>query len=60
MRAFRRPFVELHETGFYVLAVLIVLHLIGVVTTEIHEGSSIMSAMFTGRKILSRRPPDAP
>ena len=60
MRAFRRPFVEVHETGFYALAVLIVLHLIGVVTTEIHEGGSITSAMFTGRKILSRRPPDAP
>ena len=59
MRAFRRPFVVVHETGFYALVVLIVLHLIGVVTTEIHEGGSITSAMFTGRKILSRRPPDA-
>ena len=38
MRAFRRPFVELHELGFYALPILIVLHLIGVVTTEVHEG----------------------
>lgn len=60
MRAFRSPFVEVHELGFYALAVLIVLHIIAVVTTEIHEGGSITSAMFTGRKILSRRPPDAP
>ena len=59
MRVFRRPFVEVHEFGFYALAVLIVVHLIAVVTTEIHEGGSITSAMFTGRKILSRRPPDA-
>ena len=60
MRAFRRPFVDVHEFGFYALAFVIVLHLIAVVSTELHEGGSITSAMFTGRKILSRRPPDAP
>lgn len=60
MRAFRSPFVEVHELGFYALAVLIVLHVIAVVVTEIHEGGGITSAMFTGRKILSRPPPDAP
>ncbi|AGK56534.1 cytochrome B561 [Hyphomicrobium denitrificans 1NES1] len=59
MRAFRKPFVEVHEIGFYVLVVTIVLHLAAVVMTEIHEGGSITSAMFTGRKLLSRRPPDA-
>ncbi|WP_229309433.1 cytochrome b/b6 domain-containing protein [Hyphomicrobium album] len=60
MRAFRSPFVEVHELGFYALAALIVLHVIAVVATEVHEGGSITSAMFTGRKILSRPPPDAP
>lgn len=60
MRAFRSPFVEVHEFGFYALAVAIVLHLIAVVVTEVHEGGSITSAMFTGRKLLSRPPPDAP
>ena len=60
MRAFRSPFVEVHELAFYALVVLIVLHVIAVVATEVHEGGSITSAMFTGRKILSRRPPDAP
>ena len=60
MRAFRSPFVEVHELSFYALAVLIALHVIAVVATEIHEGGSITSAMFTGRKILSRPPPDAP
>ena len=44
---------------FYALAMLIALHLIAVVLTEIHEGGSITSAMFTGRKILTRKPPDA-
>lgn len=60
MRAFRGPFVEVHEWTFYALAIVIALHLIAVVITELHEGGSITSAMFTGRKILTRRPPDAP
>ena len=60
MRTFRGPFVEVHEVTFYLLAAAVVLHLIAVVVTEVHEGGSITSAMFTGRKILTRKPPDAP
>jgi len=60
MRGFRGPFLEVHETTFYILAAAVVVHLIAVVVTEVHEGGSITSAMFTGRKILTRRPPDAP
>lgn len=60
MREFRAPFVEVHEITFYLLAAAVVLHLIAVVVTEVHEGGSITSAMFTGRKILIRRPPDNP
>ena len=59
MRALRGPIVEVHEITFYALALLIAFHLIAVVLTEIHEGGSITSAMFTGRKILMRKPPDA-
>jgi Ni/Fe-hydrogenase b-type cytochrome subunit len=59
MRAFRAPFVEIHEITFYLIALAVVLHLAAVVVTEIHEGGSITSAMFTGRKILTRKPPDA-
>ena len=60
MRAFCAPFVEIHEVTFYLIAVSVVLHLAAVAVTEIHEGGSITSAMFTGRKILTRKPPDAP
>jgi Ni/Fe-hydrogenase 1 B-type cytochrome subunit len=60
MRALRGPIVEVHEVTFYALVLLIALHLIAVVLTEIHEGGSITSAMITGRKILTRKPPDAP
>ena len=60
MRDFRGSFVEVHEFTFYAIATAVVLHLIAVVVTEIHEGGSITSAMFTGRKILTRKTPDAP
>jgi len=58
MRAFRRPIVTTHLYAFYALAVIIVLHLIAVVLTELHEGGSIISAMFTGTKLLNRPPED--
>ncbi len=58
MRAFRGPFIEVHEIVFYVLAALVVLHLAAVVVTELREGGTIVSAMFTGRKILPGRPED--
>lgn len=60
MRDFRAPFVEIHEITFYVLTAAVVLHLVAVVVTEVHEGGGITSAMFTGRKLLTRKPPDAP
>jgi len=54
MRAFRRPVVMIHLYAFYALAGVILLHLVAVIVTEIHEGGSITSAMFTGRKIFNR------
>jgi cytochrome b len=58
MRAFRSPVVTIHLYAFYLLAAVILLHLIAVIVTEIHEGGNITSAMFTGRKILNRPPQD--
>jgi Ni/Fe-hydrogenase b-type cytochrome subunit len=60
MRSLRGPFKQAHEIAFYALAAVIVLHIVAVVITELREGGSITSAMFTGRKILTRKPPDAP
>jgi cytochrome b len=59
MRALRKPFALVHVYSFYLLAVLVVLHVVAVVVTEIREGGSLVSAMFTGRKILAGRPADA-
>lgn len=58
MRAFRKPFASVHLYTFYVLGVVVVVHVVAVVVTEVKEGGSIISAMFTGRKIIRGRPVD--
>lgn len=58
MRAFRKPFITLHYYSFYALLGLIVLHIAAVVITEIREGGNLISAMFTGKKVLSKIPAD--
>ena len=60
MRAFRSPIVTIHLWNFYVLMVAIVIHIVGVVVTELREGGAIVSAMFTGRKMIDREPADSP
>jgi len=58
MRAFRKPFITIHYYGFYALLVVSVLHILAVVVTELREGGSLVSAMFSGRKVLGRPPVD--
>ena len=58
MRAFRKPFITIHYYGFYVLLVLASLHILAVVVTELREGGNLVSAMFSGHKILSEKPAD--
>jgi cytochrome b len=58
MRAFRSPIVRTHEYTFFVLLALIALHVVAAVVAEVKEGGTIISAMFTGRKISARVPVD--
>lgn len=58
MRAFRKPIALVHLYSFYTLLVVVVLHVAAVIVTELREGGSIISAMFTGRKIMRGRPFD--
>lgn len=58
MRAFRKPFVTVHLYTFYVLGIVVVAHVTAVIITETREGGSLISAMFTGRKIIAGRPLD--
>lgn len=58
MRELRKPIVTIHLYVFYSLLVVIFLHIIGVVTGELTEKSSLISAMFTGKKLFSKEPID--
>jgi cytochrome b len=58
MRGFRKPFVTIHYYGFYTLLAVALIHIIAVVVTELREGGNLVSAMFTGRKVLSEPPAD--
>ncbi len=57
-KAFRRPFGVVHKWSSYLLMAMIVLHVAAVVITEQREGGGIISAMFTGRKVLTSVPVD--
>ena len=58
MRAFRQPFMTVHYYSFYTLLGVIVIHILAVVVTEIREGGNLISAMFSGKKILNKTPAD--
>ena len=58
MRTFRKPFIELHELGFWGLVLAIPLHIAAVVITELRERNGLISAMFSGRKVFSEEPRD--
>ena len=58
MRAFRGPIVEIHELNFFVLLVLIAVHIAAAIYTEFREGGTVISAMFTGIKWHSDEPVD--
>jgi Ni/Fe-hydrogenase 1 B-type cytochrome subunit len=58
MRSFRAPIVRIHEYNFYLLIVLITIHIAAAIVTEFREGGTVISAMFTGRKVHSQRPVD--
>ena len=60
MRAFRKPFITAHYYSFFAIVLMIVAHIAGAVITELKEGGSIISAMFTGKKVLSEKPVDEP
>ena len=60
MRAFRKPFITIHYYGFYVLLGVIVIHILAVVVAEIKEGNNLVSAMFSGKKVLNETPVDLP
>ena len=58
MRTFRKPFINTHEYGFYLLCLAIIGHIVAVVITELKENNNIISAMFSGKKTFAEKPVD--
>jgi cytochrome b len=58
LKAFKGPFGKVHIYTSYVLMFMIALHIFVVIRIEIREGGSLISAMFTGKKILTKKPVD--
>jgi cytochrome b len=58
MRAFRAPIVRIHEYNFFALLVLISVHVAAAIFTEVREGGTVISAMFTGTKWHADEPVD--
>lgn len=59
MRVLRKPFIEVHVYSFYVLLAGIVVHIAGVVFSELRGEGGLTSAMINGRKVLKGKPVDA-
>lgn len=58
MRAFREPFITIHEINYFLLLGFIIIHIFGVIITEIREGNTIISAMITGKRLFKNHPVD--
>ena len=58
LQAFKRPIGTIHVYTAYVLWLLILIHVVAVIRSEISGGGTLISAMFTGKKHLSREPED--
>jgi len=58
LKAFKHIYGEIHYYTFFVLLGMILLHIIAVVRAEITEDGSLISAMVSGRKTLSKPPED--
>ena len=59
LKAFKEPIGEVHKYAAFILMALIIIHILFVVMAEVREGGSLVSAMFTGKKLLAKRPLDA-
>jgi len=58
MQKAKIPFGQVHIYVSWALLVMIGLHIASVILKDVRQGGGIISAMFTGRKVLSRPPID--
>ncbi|MBT4521895.1 MAG: cytochrome b/b6 domain-containing protein [Halieaceae bacterium] len=55
MREFRSPFMAAHYYTFYIMLFAVLVHIASIVMTEIREKNGLVSAMFTGSKVISKK-----
>ena len=58
MRAFRKPYITIHEYGFFALLALIPIHIYMAVRSDRKYEGQIISGIFTGEKHFSSEPVD--
>jgi len=58
LKEFKKPFGLVHIYTSYFLMFLVVVHIGSVVFAEIREGNGLVSAMLSGRKVISGEPVD--
>ena len=58
LQAFKRPFGKIHLYGAYLLWLLVLVHIVAVIRAETGGEGTLISAMFSGKKHLSREPED--
>jgi cytochrome b len=58
VKRLKSPVGKVHFYGSWALLAMIALHIFSVILKEIRQGGGIISAMFSGKKILARTPDD--
>ncbi len=58
MRGFRKPFITMHYYTFFVLLAAVIVHITAATMTEQRRKNGLISAMFSGHKILAEKPVD--
>jgi cytochrome b len=59
LKAFKKPFGTVHIYTSYFVMFMILVHIAAVIRVEIKQGGGIISAMFTGNKVLRDKAQDA-
>lgn len=59
LKSFKKPFGVVHLYAAYILMFMIFLHVFFVIRAEVKEGGGLISAMFTGKKVLKSKPVDS-
>lgn len=58
LKSIKSPVGKIHLYSAYLLMALVFLHVAAVVLAEVKEGDTLVSSMFSGKKILSEKPQD--